>query len=204
MQRRTFLIGAPLALAACGTQPAVWAPDDLVARAAYRHPGPPMLTLFTMKNTGTGNGNHTGLMINASQRVIFDPAGTFSASTVPERNDLHYGITPRVEEFYISYHARETYFVLRQDIPVTAGAAEIAFERAKVAGPVAQAACTTSTARILQGVPGFEGIRSSFFPDSLARQFAALPGVREQEFRETDSDDKDIAAAAFEAEIRAD
>ena len=93
MKRRTFVLSAPLVLAACGgvTREEILAPQSAIDRVAYVHPGPKRLTLMTMKNTGSDNGAHTGLMINASQRVLWDPAGTFGHSTIPERNDVHFG-----------------------------------------------------------------------------------------------------------------
>ena len=101
----------PALLAGCGAEP-VWAPDEAVTRAAYRDTeNPPSITLFTVLNNRSGEGAHSALMINASQRVIFDPAGTWWHRTAPERNDLHYGITPTMLKFYIDYHARETYHV---------------------------------------------------------------------------------------------
>ena len=201
MDRRAFLIGAPLALAGCAGQP-VWAPDATVERAAYAHDGPSALTLYTMKNTGSGNGAHTGLMVNAGQRGIFDPAGTFGLRQVPERNDVHFGITPRIEEIYVSYHSRVTYYVMRQYLPVPAATAERALRGVMSYGAVPKAQCTLAVSRILSALPGFESIRATFFPDSLYRQFGALPGVIETEHRETDSADKDLAAARFEGRLR--
>lgn len=144
MDRRQFLIGAPLALAGCGAQ-SVWAPADFVQRVAYTHPGPKNITLFTMKNTGTDNGAHTGLMVSASQRVIFDPAGTFGHESIPERNDVHYGITPRIEEFYITYHSRVSYYTMIQSLDVSPEVAEMALRAVEAAGPVPKALCTTRT-----------------------------------------------------------
>jgi hypothetical protein len=109
VDRRFFLLGAPLALGACAAEP-VWAPDDLVQRNIYRHPGPNMLTLFTVLNVGSDNGAHSGLMVSGSQRVIFDPAGTFKHPTIPERNDVIFGATPGLVDLYIDYHTRETYY----------------------------------------------------------------------------------------------
>nr|WP_040754211.1 hypothetical protein [Wenxinia marina] len=203
MSRRAFALGLPALLGGCGGAQSVWAPDDAIQRAAYRHDGPPMVTLFTMKNAESDNGAHTGLMINASQRVIFDPAGTFGHPTIPERNDLHYGITPALEEFYVTYHARVSYYVVRQDAPVTLAQAEAAFAQARVEGPVPKAACTMATARVLRAMPGWEDISVTLFPDNLARQFARKPGVTEREVREDDSADKDEAQAAFEAALQA-
>jgi hypothetical protein len=71
MNRRQFLIGKPLSLSAC-TAIEVWAPDTLVSQYIYREEGPKYMTLYTMKNVGSGNGAHSALLINASQRVIFD------------------------------------------------------------------------------------------------------------------------------------
>lgn len=200
MKRRSFLFGAPLALAACGPAEPVWAPEAEVRAAAYRYPGPPMLTLFTMKNVSSDNGAHTGLMINASQRVIFDPAGTFGHDSIPERNDVHFGITPWVERFYETYHSRSTYYLVRQDLVVPAATAEMALREVMNYGAVPKALCTTATSRILSRLPGFERIHTSFFPDSLERQFATFPGVVRSELHEDDSPDKSIARANFDPE----
>lgn len=194
MQRRTLLAGLPLALAGC-TGPSVWAPEDAVRRAAYVHDGPPALTLFTVRNVGSEAGAHTGLMINASQRVIFDPAGSFAHPAIPERNDVLFGITPRVAEVYTSYHARMSYFVVRQMIEVPAGTAEQALRLALAYGPVAKANCTRATSDILRQLPGFETINVTFLPDRLEARFSRIPGVVTQVFREYDPDDNSSVLA---------
>ena len=127
MRRLIFCLAALfalLSLSACGA-PSVWASDKSVQEAAYVHDGPPMVTLFTVISKQSGNGAHSGLLINGSQRVMFDPAGTWQHPKLPERNDLHYGITPKMEAFYIDYHARETYDVIKQDIVVSPGSGGI-------------------------------------------------------------------------------
>lgn len=202
MLRRSFLIGLPLALSACGKDH-IYAPDADIARVAYHDPGPPKLTLFTMRNTGTDNGAHTGLMISASQRVIFDPAGTFSQPTIPERYDVQFGITDRVLQYYISYHSRITYYTYIQEAVVPADVAEKALQLALVAGPVSKSMCTIATSSLLHQLPGFEYIHTTLFPDNLAKQFARYPGVSAREYRETDPDDKSIAARQIAAEIKA-
>jgi len=204
MKRRAFVLTAPLALAACAAgRDEILAPQEAIDRVAYVHPGPKRLTLFTMKNTGSGNGAHTGLMINASQRVLWDPAGSFGHSSIPERNDVHFGITPRIEQFYISFHSRITFYTLIQEIDVPADVAEQAMRLAMANGPTPQAACTTHTSRMLAQLPGFESIGRTFFPNNLSDSFGQLPGVREREYRETDDDDKSIAAAEIDAAIAA-
>lgn len=204
LTRRSVMLGLPAALAACGAAEPIWAPEDAVRRATYRHPGPPALTLFTMRSTGNNNGYHTGLMVSASQRVLFDPAGTFQISVIPERNDVHYGITPEVERVYISYHSRETFYTERQYAVVPAEVAELALQLVQNYGAVPKAACARATSSILMQLPGFETlISSSLFPDRLSRQFGRYPGVRTDIFRENDSADKSVALAEIEAQFQA-
>ena len=204
MLRRTFLLAAPAALVGCGTvvREEIVASMADVNRVAYVHPGPKRLTLFTMKNVGSGNGAHTGLMINASQRVLWDPAGTFGHPSIPERNDVHFGINPQLEQLYISYHSRETYYTLIQEVDVPAQTAEMALQLAMSNGPTPKAACTRHTSRMLGQLPGFGQIQSAFFPDKLSDQFAEIPGVRSRQHYEDDSDDKSVAAAEIDAFLR--
>lgn len=202
MDRRSFLVGLPLALSACTAQE-VWAPDDVVSRAIYREPGRSYLTLYTMKNIGSDNGAHTALLINASQRVMFDPAGSFNQDLMPERNDVLFGVTPRLEQYYASFHARVTYYVIGQTVDVTPEVAEQAFNLALVSGPVAQANCARVTSRILRQLPGFEGIRQTWGPSRVSEDFAKLPGVVTREYRESDADDKSVAAKQIRAALTA-
>lgn len=202
MDRRRFLIGLPLALSACTAQE-VWAPDDVVSRAIYREPDRSYLTLYTMRNTGSDNGAHTALLINASQRVIFDPAGSWQQAVMPERNDVLFGVTPRLEKLYISFHARITYYVVGQTIAVSPEVAEQALNLALVAGPVPQASCTRVTSRLLRQLPRFGSLRQTWGPGRLSDDFARLPGVTTVEYRENDPDDKTLAAAEIAAMLRA-
>ena len=107
-----------------------------------------------MKNTGSDNGAHSAVMIDASQRVMWDPAGSWKQDRMPERNDVLFGVTPRLEEYYVSFHARVTYYVVGQRIEVSPEVAERAFQLALKAGPVAQANCTRATSRLLRQLPG--------------------------------------------------
>ncbi|MBO6852910.1 MAG: hypothetical protein JJ872_04005 [Marivivens sp.] len=186
MNRRLFIAGAPLALVGCGAAEPVWAPDEQVARSVYRHPGPPSLTLYTVRNVGSDSGAHTGLMINASQRVMWDPAGTFKHETFPERNDVIFGITPQIERIYRSYHARETYYIEIMELVVSAETAERVLQLVMAYGAVPKAQCTISTTTILKEIPQFAHFRVSFFPEVLAEQFGAIPGVRRSEYWEQD------------------
>ena len=196
MRSLVLALGAMVFLAGCATE-SVWAPDDAVARAAYRHDGPPRLTVYTMINNNSGGGAHTSLMINGSQRVIFDPAGSFKHDTIPERNDVLFGITPPVEDVYTRYHARKTYHVQIQRLDVSPELAERAIQLVKANGPVPSAQCSLATSRILGEL--FPGqIRTSWFPRKTAEDFGKIPGVTEEKLYEYDGDDNSNVLAAWD------
>jgi hypothetical protein len=189
LARRVLIaVVMPLMVAACGADH-IYAPDDAVARARYVSDEPPSITLYTVIRKSSGEGAHSGLMINASQRVLFDPAGTWYHPSVPERNDLHYGITPQMKAFYVDYHARTTYDVIEQRVVVSPEVAEAAFRRAEAYGSVNKAFCGSSVSDILRGLPGFEAIPSTLFPGKIMRAFRALPGVIETVHHDGDPDD---------------
>ena len=185
---RMLVLALLLPLAACGTK-AVMATDDVVQRAAFRAEGPTSLTLFTMINNRSGEGGHTALLINGSQQVLFDPAGSWYHSTVPEQNDVLFGMTPLMVQFYRDYHARQTYHLVIQTIEVPPEVAEQAIATVRAHGAVPQAFCANSASTILGSLPGFDGIGKTMFPARLSRWFGALPGVVTSTQFDTDPDD---------------
>lgn len=178
----------PLFLLGCGAQ-SVWAPDDAVARARYHDDAPPSITLFTMVNNRSKAGAHSAIMINGSQRVIFDPAGSWWHRTAPERNDVIYGITPRMLDFYIDYHARVTYHVVAQTVQVPPEVAEQAIRLVQGYGAVPKAMCARSTSDVLHQLPGFESIPHTLRPKAVMNAFSKLPGVTTREYYDDDPDE---------------
>jgi hypothetical protein len=199
MRKILFAILAAVTLAGCAADP-VWAPEEAVRAVQYRHPGPPRLTLFTMISNDTGAGGHTSLMVNGSQRVIFDPSGSFHHEAIPERNDVLFGITPQVADVYTRYHARETWHVVVQEIDVSPQVAELALKLAQEYGAVPNAYCAHSTSAILRQLPGFGRLKQGMYPVKLAEQFRTIPGVRERTLHEYDSDDNSKALEDWDPE----
>ncbi|SMC65468.1 hypothetical protein [Primorskyibacter flagellatus] len=193
-----LVVMASVLLSACGAHQAGNAPPEVVSQARYVHSGPPALTLFTMVNNRTGAGGHSSLMINGSQRVIFDPAGSVRHETVPERNDVLYGITPGVADFYTRAHARATHHVVVQRIVVSPEVAERALQLAISNGSVGQAQCALSVSAILRQLPGFQGVKSTWFPVKLSESFGQVPGVVTERFYEYDDEDKSVALRAYD------
>lgn len=151
-----------------------------------------------MVNNRTGSGGHTALMVSGSQRVIFDPAGSFRDERVVERGDVLYGITPGWLQAYKSAHARETFHVVSQTITVSPETAEKALRLVQANGPVAGAFCAQSTTAILAQLDGFESIQRTFFPVNVMEQFATLPGVTTTKLFENDAGDVIDAVRAAE------
>lgn len=190
MQRLLPALAVLTALAGCGAD-SVYAPEDEVARAVYVDADdPPYVTLFTVINNQNGAGAHSGLLINGSQRVLFDPAGTWFSPAAPERGDLHYGITDDVLRFYVDYHARLSYRVLEQTVPVSRETADALIALAAANGAVNKAYCASSISQMLDRIPEFQrAIGTTFFPKVLSAQFARLPGVSEVVIFDNDSND---------------
>ncbi|MEM0936488.1 MAG: hypothetical protein AAF646_14735 [Pseudomonadota bacterium] len=195
LSRRALLgrLGAasvlPLGLSACGGDP-VWASEDEVSRAIYRHDGPPAVMLFTMISNRSEEGAHSGLMVNASQRVIFDPAGSFNHPQLPERNDVFFGINAAALDFYIDYHARVTYRVRTNEVSISAGSAERALALVQQAGPVGPARCNIAIVEVLRELPEFRAIPNSWFPKNTMNYFESRSDVRTALYEDDSPDNR--------------
>jgi hypothetical protein len=187
MLRLVLSLVALFGLAACGAEPK-WAPEEQVQAARFVAGPPTYVTLYTVVNKSSGSGAHSAILVNASERVIFDPAGTWTHPRLPERNDVHFGMTDKAIAFYVDYHARETYDVIEQQIPVSPEIAELVLRRVKEYGAVPKAMCTSATSSILRGVPGFESLPSTWYPKKLSTAFGALPGVTTRVITDDDDD----------------
>jgi hypothetical protein len=187
MLRLIISLVALLGLAACGAEPK-WAPEEQVQAARFVAGPPTYVTLYTVVNKTSGSGAHSAILVNGSERLIFDPAGTWMHPRLPERNDVHFGMTDKAIAFYIDYHARKTYDVIEQKVFVSPEVAELVLQRVKDYGAVPKAMCTQATSTVLRGVPGFEGLPSTWYPKKLSDAFGELPGVVTRKITDDDDD----------------
>ncbi len=179
-----------------------YAADTELQRVRFTDDSEYYAVLITMVSNRSGTGGHSALLINASERVLFDPAGSFYLEGVPERNDVLYGISPQIEQYYKSAHARITYHVVSQKIPLSREEAERAYLKAREYGPVPGAFCTQATSDIVSSMKGYEGVSRTFFPAALMRQLEAYPNVEIDKYYENDDPDLHAALAAGRAEKR--
>jgi len=204
MRKPILILALCAALAGCAAPQRPDADPDTIAAVRYRDAGGPSMTLITVVNNRTGQGGHTALMVNASERVIFDPAGSFYADVVPERQDVLFGISPRVFQAYRSAHARETFHVVTQEVALTPAQAQTAYQLVTTNGRVPGAFCANATSSILRQIPGFEGIDVTYYPVKLQEQFAQFPGVETDKYYENDSEDLSAGLEAGNASLNAD
>lgn len=148
-----------------------------IQAAAYVSPLPNSITLLTMVKASGDFGEHSGILINASQQVLYDPAGTFRHSTSPNARDVNYGMHPAMVEYYKSYHARYGYYVVAQEIQVSPEIAELVFQRAIAQGETAKLRCGIAVSSVLNGLPMFAGIPTTYYPGKIMDSFAEVPNV---------------------------
>jgi hypothetical protein len=187
MLRLALCLLAFLALTACGAEPK-WSPEDQVQAARFVAGPPTYITLYTVVNKRTGSGAHSAILVNGSERLIFDPAGTWYHPNLPERNDVHFGMTDKAIAFYVDYHTRITYDTIEQKVFVSPQVAELVLARVKAYGAVPKMMCTNATSGILRGIPGFETLPQTFYPKKLSEEFGKLPGVTTRVITDDDDD----------------
>ena len=122
-----------------------------------------------MVNARSGKSAHAGLLINGSQQVLFDPAGTFTHPDLPRAGDVHYGMTPRFVDYYERYHARFDYFVEAQKVPVTRAEADQILADAQAHGKSMKMTCALAMAEVLHPVPRFADAPVERLPGSASR-----------------------------------
>lgn len=174
---RTVLLALAAVLLLAGCEVYTPASPDEIARARYVSPEPPSITLMSMVNARSGRSAHAGLLINGSEQVLFDPAGTFTHPDLPRAGDIHYGMTPRFVDYYERYHARFDYYVEAQRVPVTRAEADQILANARAHGKSMKMTCALAMAEVLRPVPRFADAPSSVYPEALRAWFAAVPGV---------------------------
>jgi len=167
----------PLALAACGhnREPPPWSGDAEVAAARYEKGPPTSLTLITVVDNVGGRGDHAGLIINASERVIYDPAGSFRHPRLPHRNDVIFGFSDAAKEVYVNFHVRESHHMVIQRLIVPPEVAERALQAALAESKARPGQCAIKTAAILNAA-GINAPRT-WWPKSQMEAFAEIPGV---------------------------
>jgi hypothetical protein len=175
---RRALLGLIAILALAGCEFYRPASPDAITRARYVSDTPASVTLVSMVNKDSGRSAHAGLLINGSQQVLYDPAGTFTHPDLPRRSDVHYGMTPRFVDYYERYHARFDYYVEVQTVPVSRAEADQIIANAEANGKAMKLTCALAVADVLQPVPDFADVPHSFYPEALRANFAAREGVR--------------------------
>ena len=181
----TLLLGLSLFTAGCASNSGV-APAEEISAAQFSNPAPASISVITMVNARSDFGEHSALLINGSEQVIYDPAGTFRHSQLPRRDDMVYGITPRFASYYNSYHARFGYYVKVQKLDISREQADAMIAAAQARGHVGKLFCATAISDVLNDFPQFSNIRPTFFPGAIMNRVAEIDAVNTTIIREDD------------------
>lgn len=183
--RRFFLaVAAAFAMSGCELYRAA-EPAEIEA-ARYSSEEPASITLMSMVNSSNNRAAHSALLINGSEQVIYDPAGTFQHPELPRSEDIHYGVTPRFLDYYERYHARFDYYVHAQTVEVSQATADRVFANAKSRGKTPKMFCAEAVTASLKPVPPFQNVGITLFPEGIRRDFAQISGVQDRFVREID------------------
>lgn len=182
--RPLWAVAAAAVLAGCA-ESIVDSPEE-VAAARYVSDEAPYISLMTMANVSNDRGAHSAILVNGSQVALYDPAGTFGHHTIPERNDVLYGITDRHKQAYEWYHARESTYVVEQKVAVSRALADAVIARMEAEGPSPKMQCGIHSGRILQSFPEFAHVPVSIWPGDLMKAFAQVPGVETRRIYQDD------------------
>ena len=175
-----------LGLAGCDGARRAPAPDPVPPTARFAHDGPASVTLLTVKNAQAGMGDHAALLIEGSERVLYDPAGSFELPGVARRNDVLFGISPDVEQIYLGYHARATHDVVVRSLPLQRAEADALIAQVEARPPAQPGFCAIRAGSALRSVPGLEGLSTSPWPRALGQSLEARPGVTKRRVTATD------------------
>ncbi|MFS4437165.1 hypothetical protein ACMA5I_03015 [Paracoccaceae bacterium GXU_MW_L88] len=182
-------------LTACAES--LYAPDAEVEAARYVSEEAPFVALVTMlRNKNDSKGDHSALLINAGEVVLYDPAGSFKHPDVPERNDVLYGVFPSMFEAYAYYHARTTHHTLIQTLPVSMETALELRRLAEAEGASSMMMCSNHVSNVLRGA-GIN-VDHTYYPGKLSQSFAELPGVTSRIVYDEDEGQNLVAPQTFE------
>jgi hypothetical protein len=180
-----FLLGVSLFAAGCAGNSGSALPEEIAA-AQVSLAAPTTISVITMVNARSEFGEHSALLINGSQQIIYDPAGSFRHSELPRRDDVVYGITPRFADYYNSYHARFGYYVKVQTLEISLEQADAMIAAAQARGHVPKLFCATAIADVLNDFPQFADIPVTFFPGAIMKRVALIDAVDTLIIREDD------------------
>lgn len=166
--------------------------------AFYRSDEPPSISLMSMIAEKTDLSEHTGILINGSQRVLYDPAGSYWVKGRPRKDDIHYGMTDAWVKSYESFHARWGYYVTRMTKLVPLEVADQAIRLSQEKGETYETQCASSASWVLKQLPGFGEIRQTMWPNQIRLDFEKIPGITIATIREDDKGQNIVPAGQIE------
>lgn len=180
LTRRGFLAGSALTLAGCAGRVYGVAEDP---GTPYRVPGASRLRIAVFELQQPSLAFHTGLIIHAPEgRVIYDPAGFWHHPDAPRINDVSYGMTPELEELYLTRRSpglRSGNWVVHlfeSEVPPAVASRAVAIAEARK--PLFFGACAWGLTTLLAQLPGFQDMRTALLPLGALEQLQERNDLR--------------------------
>ncbi|ETO94550.1 hypothetical protein [Legionella oakridgensis] len=150
-------------------------PKEKIARSVYSSGKPASVSLITIKSNDPLD-DHSALLIDGKQAVIFDPAGSFK-SPKATKYDLIYGADPSLMQEFITHYVNENHNVVIQTKHVSPEIADALLGKVEHQNPVSYALCSHTISSILHQTTGFEQVNKKLLPTRTMQEFAKLTGV---------------------------
>ena len=139
---------------------------------------PPSITLLTVIGIPRGEGAHSALLINGSQRIIFDGAGSWNHPAIP---GLRRALRDHAELQELLYRLSRAQSLWVAGTPNwSRGVANAAIRAAEAQGATDKSFCAVVDRPGAAWVPGF-GRASGFAAEDAATGSLTLPGVTSKE-----------------------
>jgi hypothetical protein len=148
---------------------------------------PPSATLLLSEHKGGSGAVHAALVITGSERVIYDPSGSFTHPDTRRLGDVVYGASDPVVEMFALHNADKDHDAMMRRIPLSAEEAEQMLARARSRGGAMPGYCAKSVADVMRAAPRFAAMRDTFWPSNVLEDFVQFGPVETRVVSDTDS-----------------
>ncbi len=148
---------------------------------------PPSTTLVLAEHKGGSGAVHAALIVTGSERLIYDPSGSFTHPDTRRYGDVVYGASDEIVELFALHNADRNHDAVMRTIALESDEAEILLNSARTHGGAMPGFCAKSVASVLRSVPRFASMRDTFWPSNVQQDFENVSPVEIRSVSDTDS-----------------
>ncbi len=148
---------------------------------------PPSTTLVLAEHKGGSGAVHAALIVTGSERLIYDPSGSFTHPDTRRYGDVVYGASDDIVELFALHNADKNHDAVMRTIALQPEEAETMLDAARTHGGAMPGFCAKSVASVLRSVPRFASMRDTFWPSNVQQDFESIAPVAIRSVTDTDS-----------------